>query len=155
MRLPTKKQIVMCAVCLSMLGIFLYVGLDTQNAPMTQQNYNENSNVLSASYPTDKEPVENTDTLSRDTLINGLRIKEHWYSGEEYWVALYQRTSGEAVIRVSRPQEKDDILQEVPVNLPGEVLDMFLTENRWRYRQILCRRQSHYGFSAELGRRAR
>ncbi|MDE5588369.1 MAG: hypothetical protein K2J60_04400 [Acetatifactor sp.] len=119
-----KKQIAMCAACLGMLGIFLYVGFDTQNAPMAQQNYNENSNALSASYPTDEEPVENTDTLSRDTLISGLRIKEDWYFGEEYWVALYQRASGETVIRVSRLQEKDDILQEVPVSLPGEVLEI-------------------------------
>lgn len=119
-----KKQITMYAVCFVMLGIFLYVGIDTQNVPMTQENYSDILNALSASCPTDGQPVEGTDILNQDILINGLWIKEHWYSEEEYWVSLYQKASGETVIRVSGPQEKDTMLQEVAVNLPGEVLEI-------------------------------
>lgn len=112
-----KKQITMCAACFVMLGIFLYVGFDTQNA-LTAQD------MQCSLHTAIRQSVENTVLLEQDILINGLWIKEHWYSEKEYWVSLYQKASGETVIRVSGPQEKDIMLQEVPVSLPGEILEI-------------------------------
>lgn len=119
-----KKQIALCAVCFCMLGIFLYVGLDTQNSLTARDNYDIITGALFALFPTDGQPAENTTILNQDVLINGLRMKEHWYSEEEYRVTLYQKAAGGSVIRVSGPREKDAILQEVPVCLPGEVLEI-------------------------------
>lgn len=102
-----KKRIVMCAICFGMLGIYFII-----------------SNALSASCPNGVPPVEDTNTLSQDMLVNSLWMKEHWYSEEEYRVSLYQKASGETLFRVSGPCGKDDLLQEVPVSLPGEILEI-------------------------------
>lgn len=100
-----KKQIAMCAACLGMLSFFLYVSF------------------LYVSHDTPKT-LNGTVVFSQDIFINGIRMKEDWYSEYEYQVSLYLTTSGKMVIRVVSTEEKDHILQEIPVSLPGDVVEI-------------------------------
>ena len=100
-----KKQIAMCAACLGMLSFFLYVSFlyDSHDTPKT---------------------LNGTIVFSQDIFINGIRMKEDWYSEYEYQVSLYLTASGKMVIRVVSTEEKDHILQEIPVSLPGDVVEI-------------------------------
>lgn len=119
-----KKRIAMCAVCFCMLEFFLCVGFDAQNALAAQEISTPISCALSASCSIGEQPAEDADTLAQDILINELWIKEHWYSEKEYLVSLYQKASGENVICVSDIRGRDNVLQEAPLSLPGELLEM-------------------------------
>lgn len=111
-----KKRFAICAVCLGMLGVFLYIGSNAQNVLTAQKNHDNISNITDA--PSAEIPVP----LNHDTLLGGLWTRGFWSYEKEYWVALYQTAAGGLVIRVSSAQEKDAILQELTVNLPGEVV---------------------------------
>lgn len=111
-----KKRFAMCAVCLGMLGALLYFGSNIQNALTAQKDHYKITNI------TDTPSAESTAPLNCDILFGGLHIRNLWYCAEEYWVALYQTAAGGSVIRVSNAQEKDAILQELMLNLPGEVV---------------------------------
>lgn len=111
-----EKQFAMCAVCLGMLSVFLYIGSNAQNTLTAQKNHDKITNIA------DAPSTESTAPLNRDILLGGLLTEDSWYSEKEYWVALYQTAASELVIRVSNAQEKEAILQELTVNLPGKVL---------------------------------
>lgn len=111
-----KKRLVTCAAGLGMLCVFLSISWNARNAHTPREDHDEFTDITSTPSAGSALPS------NRDTLMGGLQTKDSWHSENRHWVALYRTSAGETVIRVSSAQEKDAVLQELPVDLPGEIV---------------------------------
>lgn len=111
-----KKRFVTCAAGLGILCVFLSIGWNARNAHTPREDHDAFTDITST------PSAESALPSNCDTLMGGLQTKDSWHSENRHWVALYQTSAGETVIRVSSAQEKDAVLQELPVDLPGEIL---------------------------------
>lgn len=107
-----KKQIAMYAVCLGLLCSFLYFCSGAANTPATQKSVDRAAHAAAGA----------AGLMHLEVPIGCLLIRDFWYSEDLYRVVLYRTAVGDSVVRVGSARDKDTLLQEMPLRLPGDAV---------------------------------